>query len=232
MRDRRRRLHLAVLAVCLAVVAAVAAVIALDRPGAPADFGPAPAAAGRSALPQRTAPPSPAAPAAPAGRFPVRVSEAPPPAADPPRPLVLAIPRLGVRAPVEAVGVGRDGQVAVPGNAEHVGWYRFGAAPGSAAGSAVVVGHVDSRTQGLGVLAALGSVRAGDRVTVALADRRTLAYRVVSRRSYDKAAVPLARLFRRDGPPVLTLITCTAPFDPARGGYLRNLVVTAVRTGV
>ncbi|MDT3726864.1 hypothetical protein ROS62_19085 [Streptomyces sp. DSM 41972] len=31
----------------------------------------------------------------------------------------------------------------------------------------------------------------------------------------------------RSGPPVLTLITCAPPFEPERGGYTANLVVTA-----
>ncbi|WP_239481769.1 class F sortase [Streptomyces sp. CS014] len=143
-------------------------------------------------------------------------------------PRSLVIPRLGVEAPVDAVGVASDGEAEVPDDARRVGWYRFGPAPGAAEGSSVIVGHVDSQTQGLGVLAELSDVEQNDRVEVRAADGATRVYRIVSRETVPKDELADSGVFRRDGPPVLTLITCTGPYLKDRGGYQDNLVVTAV----
>ncbi|MCI4042815.1 class F sortase [Streptomyces sp. TRM75563] len=143
-------------------------------------------------------------------------------------PRSLVIPRLGVEAPVDAVGVAPDGEAEVPDDARRVGWYRFGPAPGAAEGSSVIVGHVDSQTQGLGVLAELSDVEQNDRVEVRAADGTTRVYRIASRETVPKEELADSGVFRRDGPPVLTLITCTGPYLKDRGGYQANLVVTAV----
>ncbi|MER7715292.1 class F sortase, partial [Streptomyces werraensis] len=106
------------------------------------------------------------------------------------------------------------------------GWYRYGPAPGSSEGSAVLVGHLDGETGDLGEFAALRDVRAGDTVEVRRAGAEPVAYRVTARATVPKDELPPSA-FRRSGPPVLTLITCAPPFEPERGGYTANLVVTA-----
>jgi hypothetical protein len=147
-----------------------------------------------------------------------------------PTPTTLTIASIAVSAPVEAAGVAPDGTVAIPHNAYHVGWYEFGPAPGAAAGSAVIVGHRDSRTQGRGALYNLGAVNLGDQVQVRLSDGKTLAYRVVERRLYLKQGLPWATFFTNQGSPRLTVITCGGAYDPNHGGYQDNLIVTATPT--
>jgi hypothetical protein len=44
---------------------------------------------------------------------------------------------------------------------------------------------------------------------------------------YAKSSAPLDRLFARDGPPRLTLVTCGGSFDRGTGHYRDNVVVTA-----
>jgi hypothetical protein len=129
--------------------------------------------------------------------------------------------------PVDAVGVAGDGTVAIPHNAEHVGWYQFGPTPGDGAGSAVIVGHRDSRTQGRGALYDLGAVNVGDRIQVRLSDGTSLGYRIVERRLYVKQGLPWSTFFTDHGPPRLTVITCGGSYDAAHGGYQDNLIVTA-----
>lgn len=150
---------------------------------------------------------------------------------EPAPPARVSVSSAGIDAPVRPVGVAPDGQVEVPADAQSVGWYRFGPAPGSTAGSVVLVGHRDSRTQGAGALFPLDRARPGSLVTVSLADGTALTYQVTELRRYDKQVLPLATLFDRAGPPRLTLVTCGGPYDPRRGGYLENLVVTAVPVG-
>lgn len=144
-------------------------------------------------------------------------------------PLRVRLPRLRLSARVQAVGVDARGRTEIPADPAAAGWYRHGPAPGAPAGSAVLVGHVDSRSGELGAFAALYDIRADDTVMVAREAAEPVRYRVTARRTVPEQDLPPS-VFRRDGRPVLTLITCAPPFDPARGGYRRNLVVTAVPT--
>lgn len=212
MADRARRLTGPIVA-----AAALAAVLGFppaprDAPAGP-DFGTArPDAASGTASPARGAVPGSAhhrLPAAPA----------------PPPERVLA-PGVGLDARVGPVGVTRKGAMAVPEDPSEAGWYRYGPAPGSDRGSAVLVGHVDDDTGEIGEFAALRDVRPGDQVEVRRAEAGPVRYRVVARETVPKGELP-ASAFRRSGAPVLTLITCAPPFVPERGGYLSNLVVTA-----
>jgi LPXTG-site transpeptidase (sortase) family protein len=156
------------------------------------------------------------------------------PSAAAPRPVApptrVTIPSVGVDAPVVPVGVTADGEMRLPRDVHRVGWYRFGPRPGEGSGSVVLAAHVDSRTDGLGVFAALRRAAPGDRVTVVTADGRAT-YRVVSRELLAKSRLPLAELFRRDGREVLTLVTCGGQYLRDAGGYQDNLVVTAVPIG-
>ncbi len=151
---------------------------------------------------------------------------APAPAEEVVPPVRLAAPALGVDAPVDQVGVDADGQMAIPEDVDRIGWYRFGPAPGEA-GSAVVAGHVDDAEQGLGVLARLSTADVGDELQVTDTAGTTTRWRVVSRELISKQVLPLDELFRRDGPPRLTLITCGGPFLPEYRSYRDNVVVVA-----
>ncbi len=203
-------------------------VVALrEGPARSADFGVTPAATTPSPdrtrpVPTRVPPPpwSTAAPADPALSGGSGQVDVPPPQE-------LSLPRLGLRAPVGPVGVTDDGQTEVPPDPDRVGWYRFSPAPGSSAGSSVIVGHVDAEGRGLGVLNGLHEVRPGDRVLVRREGGSTVAYEITARRTVDKEDLADSGAFRRDGPPVLTLITCAGPYLPDNGGYQNNLVVTA-----
>lgn len=173
----------------------------------------------------RAAPPSDfaAAPANPRG---AAVPEAEPGTEQDPPPRRVIAPRVGLDARVTPVGVTGRGDMAVPDDPSVAGWYGYGPAPGSARGSAVLVGHVDSDTGDLGEFLALYDVRRGDRVEVRRAGAGPVSYRVVSRVTVPKDDLPPSA-FRRIGAPDLTLITCAPPYVPGRGGYVSNLVVTA-----
>ena len=172
--------------------------------------------------------PSSAAPAPAPDRLPALTARPAAPKRDraAPAPARLVVRGLGVDARVEPVGVRDDGQMAIPDDVDRVGWYRFGPAPGEA-GSAVLAGHVDDEVQGLGELAPLRTAEPGDRIRVTDADGTTTRWRVVSREVITKRALPLEQLFRRDGPPRLTLITCGGPFLPEYRSYRDNVVVVA-----
>ena len=106
-----------------------------------------------------------------------------------------------------------------------VGWYRFAATPG-AAGSAVLLGHVDGEGHE-GVFFHLGSLRPGDPVRVGFADGTSRAFRVIGRQQFPKTALP-TDFFARGGPSRLVLITCGGSFDSSIRHYRDNVVVVAV----
>jgi hypothetical protein len=142
-------------------------------------------------------------------------------------PVRIRVADAGVDALVVVTGVDERGDMAVPEDIRTVGWYRFGAGPGAAAGSAVLAGHVDDRIQGRGAFYRLADLPPGSPVEVTLADGTELTYRVSAVERVPKTVLPADRLFARDGPPQLALITCGGDFDREKGGYTDNVVVTA-----
>jgi hypothetical protein len=146
--------------------------------------------------------------------------------ADMPVPTGLRIQALGVDAPVDPVGLEDDGGMEIPEDVRRVGWYEPGVAPGEE-GSAVISGHVDSRTQGAGALFDLASIDVDEEIVVT-SDQGDQRWRVVARRSYTKQALPIDELFSWEGPPRLVIITCGGAFDAAAGAYEENVVVHAV----
>ena len=96
----------------------------------------------------------PAAPDVPAGSG---RSATPTPTPSPPT--AIRIPALGVRAAVVPV-LAPGGALDVPADPQVIGWWSAGPRPGSAAGTVVLAGHVDTAERGLGAFAALASRRA------------------------------------------------------------------------
>ena len=141
------------------------------------------------------------------------------------------MPALKISAPVVPVGVGASGAMAIPHDVATVGWYRFGALPGSTTGSAVFSGHVDAADQGVGVFARIGKLNPGDLIDVTDTAGVTRAFRVVAREEWTKGRVPLDRLFDRAGRPRIVLITCGGDFDREALSYDDNIAVTAVPVG-
>ncbi len=144
------------------------------------------------------------------------------------RPTRIRLARLGIDAPVAAVGIDlRKGELDVPDDVRRTGWWRDGAAPGAARGSVLIGGHVDSRRQGPGAFFRFEDARAGDRIEVRTADGRTRTYRVTATRHLPKGTLP-PEIFSLKGRARLTLVTCGGPFDQAAGRYVDNLMITAV----
>jgi Sortase domain len=212
-----RRVALVGLAVGIVLAVGPALLWWVGGPGAPPDTGAA--ASVPAVAPAVLHDPVPARPA------PVAAEAAQP--APPAPPVRIRVAGAGVDAPVVVTGVDERGGMAVPEDIRTVGWYRFGVGPGAPAGSAVLAGHVDDRIQGRGAFYRLADLPAGSPVEVTLADGAVVTYRVSAVERVPKTVLPADRLFARDGPPQLALITCGGAFDRAKGGYTDNVVVTA-----
>ena len=142
-------------------------------------------------------------------------------------PVGLRIPALDQHAPINPAGVEDNGEMEVPDNVTDVAWYKYGSAPGNA-GSAVLAAHVDLAGQGPGVFFELRDLEPGSVIYIDFDDGTTEAYVAEARAIYDKEDLPTEAIFSRDGPPVLTLVTCGGGFNQRLRRYDSNVVVYAV----
>lgn len=141
----------------------------------------------------------------------------------PAQPITLSIPSIDVAARIIRLGQHEDGTVEVPGDPAEAGWFRLGPPPG-AAGSSVILGHVDS-TSGPAVFYRLKELHPGDRIEVRLDDGTTARFRVHSVQTYANADFPAKKVYGRQGRSQLNLVTCGGAYDSSRGGYQSNVVV-------
>ena len=130
----------------------------------------------------------------------------------------------GAQAPVQpAVTV--DGQLQVPENVQHVGWWDGSAYAGDPFGRIVIAGHVDSANGSDGFFVRLERIKQGDVVTVRAGERR-LSYKIIAVQVVDRQALASdSQAFDQSGAHRLVLITCTGSYRRDRGGYESNLVV-------
>lgn len=145
-----------------------------------------------------------------------------------PRPVTLIIPSIGVQTKLTDLGLTASGALQVPSSTAVAGWYARGPRPG-AIGSAVIVGHIDSRS-GPGVFFSLPRLRPGDRIYVRRTDGTLALFRVSAVRSYPKKHFPALAVYGPVPDAELRLITCGGAFDPVLRSYLSNIVVYAAAT--
>jgi sortase (surface protein transpeptidase) len=140
----------------------------------------------------------------------------------PAEPSELAIPSLGVHADVQRVG-SIDTGIEVP-QVGRAGWFDEGPRPGEP-GRAVIIGHLDSQS-GPGLFALLPGIDRGTDVSVTDASGAVHRFKVVGKAEVTKATFPSAAVYGPSDSPVLVLITCGGPYDPATG-YRDNVLVYA-----
>ncbi|KUM41245.1 class F sortase [Arthrobacter sp. EPSL27] len=178
------------------------------------------------AAPQDTAAPQRPAQAG-ASSIPVRPATPLAPTPRDPAPRNLTVEGTTINMPVVEVGVSPDGQMEIPEPFEEAGWYRFGPAPGAAAGTAVIAAHVDT-TSDSAPFSQLKSLTPGTLVTVQREGAGPATFRVTGVELMAKDAFDGASLFRRDGPPQLKLVTCGGRWLDEQQDYGDNVIVTAV----
>ena len=148
----------------------------------------------------------------------------------PSRPTELAIPSLGIRAPIDPVGLADTGGIDAPPleQADRTGWYADGPSPGQT-GAALIVGHVDDR-HGPAVFYRIGELRPGARIEVTRKDGQVAVFTVTDVRTYPKSALPpeVYGDFRTE----LRLITCGGTWVGGPMGYAENVVVFATLVNV
>ena len=141
---------------------------------------------------------------------------------DPERIIISAI---GVDAKVIDLGLNPDGTLEVPTNYAEAGWWTRGSQPGET-GSAVIVGHVDSKTDPA-VFYNLQLLRSGDLIQVADRNGRVVNFKVERLKQVPKDNFPTKEVYDMTSSPTLRLVTCGGKFNRSSGHYLDNLIVFA-----
>jgi len=142
------------------------------------------------------------------------------------RPISLSIPKIGVDAKIQEVGITQKGNMATPNNFMDVGWYKFGTMPGDM-GSAVMAGHVNNELNLPAVFGKLGELEEGDDIYVTMGKDTKLHFKVTKSKTYDFNASG-KEVFDENNGKLLKLITCTGSWIEKLKTHNQRLVVSAV----
>jgi sortase A len=138
----------------------------------------------------------------------------------------LLIPKIGVDADIQHLGVTRKGNMAAPNNFVDTGWYKYGTVPGDL-GSAVIAGHEDNAISTPGVFYDLDKLEIGDTLEIVGENGGTLTFRVVDKQihPYNLTGPALEKIFNAQGKARLNLITCAGEWLPDAKTNDRRLIV-------
>jgi Sortase domain len=142
-----------------------------------------------------------------------------------PVPVRVDIARIGVASSLDRLGRAPDRTVEVPSRWEVAGWYAPGPRPGDP-GSAVILGHVDSK-RGPAVFFRLRELRRGDAINITRADGSSVRFIVQRTEQYPKDRFPTDDVYYPTLTPTLRLVTCGGDFDATVGHYRSNVIVFA-----
>lgn len=147
-------------------------------------------------------------------------------------PMTIAIPAIGVNAPVKNLDLNSNGTVQVPPLDNHnlAGWYDRSVMPGSE-GTSVILGHVDDY-QGPSVFYNLKNLHKGDAIDVTRVDGRTAVFSVDGLQKASKINFPSNAVYGNVPYPALRLVTCGGPFNAKTGEYLDSIIVYAHLVGL
>ena len=146
-------------------------------------------------------------------------------------PTRLTIQKIGVNAPFTPLSMDATGVLQPPpaDNRNLAGWYRGGPTPGEI-GSAIVAGHVDTKT-GPAVFLLLSFLKKGDTARITRADGTTATFTVDDVETFSKGAFPDQRVYGDTPDAELRIITCGGAFDRKTRDYQANVVVFAHLSG-
>lgn len=141
-------------------------------------------------------------------------------------PVRVAIPSIGVDAPLEVLSRDAADVLQPPVAWEAAGWYDESPVPGER-GPSVIAGHLVA-TDGPAVFVDLGKLVPGDMVDVVRSDGSVAIFEVDRTISAERTdSFPSAEIYGPTPDAQLRLITCDGEYDPDRGHWTRNMVVFA-----
>ncbi len=148
-----------------------------------------------------------------------------------PTPAHLAIPAIGVDAPVVPLGLDADAIPEIPSVGSDTGWYNFSARPGQGS-NVVIAGHLQLH-QVPAVFWRLDELQPGDLIQITSDSGQRFAYQVTSRHSVSSTDPDSVKVIYPTVREMLTLITCGGtwianPSQTFGGDFSSRTVVQAV----
>lgn len=138
----------------------------------------------------------------------------------------LEIPKIGVDAAIDYVGITSQGELGVPTGPANAGWYDLGPRPGEK-GNAVIDGHFGYKNHIPAVFDNLHTLQKGDKLYVKDMKGITATFVVRELRTYGPADYAPAVFRSSDGKAHLNLITCEGTWNQAQKSFSNRLVVFA-----
>ena len=111
-------------------------------------------------------------------------------------PVKIIIPSININTDIESVGMDKTGAMDEPKNTANVAWYNLGPRPGEI-GSAVMAGHLDTKTGAPAVFWNISKLKIGDNITVVGKNGERIKYYVSDVKIYDLNTFPLEYVFAR-----------------------------------
>jgi len=136
----------------------------------------------------------------------------------------LIIPKIGVDAAVEYVGLTPSGAMGTPKGPAEVAWFNQGPRPGEI-GSAVITGHFGWKDNIPAVFDEIHTLRTGDTLYVEDGKGTVITFVVREIRTYDEKADASDVFGSSDGKAHLNLITCEGVWDAVSKNYSKRLVI-------
>lgn len=142
-------------------------------------------------------------------------------------PIRLRIPKIGVDAKIDSVGITSDGAVGASKGPANVTWFDLGPRPGDN-GSAVITGHYGRWKNGEGsAFDDLSELSPGDEMYVEDEKGTIISFVVRELRTYDQNENVPEVFSSDDGKAHLNLITCKGVWIEAQRTYSDRLIVFA-----
>jgi LPXTG-site transpeptidase (sortase) family protein len=143
-------------------------------------------------------------------------------------PIQIRIPKIGVDAAIEQVGITSQGEIGVPKGPTGVAWFELGTLPGKR-GSAVITGHYGWKDGIAAVFDNLYKLQNEDKVYVHDDKGNVITFVVRESRRYDPKEDASAVFASNDDKAHLNLITCEGVWNKDQQSYSKRLVVFADR---
>lgn len=141
-------------------------------------------------------------------------------------PVKIKIPKIGIEANIESVGLDGFGRMDVPQNVLDIAWYNLGVKPGEK-GNAVFAGHFDKPDGSPAVFFKLDSLEKGDRIDILDQNGKTQEFIVTEKRVVSTDKFPLQEVFGETDQVRVNLITCGGEWNKEKKEYSERTIIFA-----
>jgi LPXTG-site transpeptidase (sortase) family protein len=136
----------------------------------------------------------------------------------------VALPRLGVHAPIVKVGIDGERKMVVPRNARDVAWLDRGGIPGYT-NNVLLAGHI-SYSRVAGSFGRIGELKKGDEIRLDIGGKK-LRYRVIWNCLFSRNTERAEQIMGYTEKPSVTLISCGGGWDAAARTHSGRIAVRA-----